>query len=407
VVGALLVWLLARLRVSMAPFTIAVDFFQILGRQAAVNIAWGGASSATLAWTNAFDFNVELLAPECVVAVDSAATWTAVMAMPVLGVVAMGAVHLVQRASTANDAKGRFLSRLLLLCQLVYMVLVQKALEAIDCVTLPSGKQVLEASPEMECWAGAHVALALGGVLALLVYVLGIPLLFAAALYAATTRGGGWVDAVAPIAARFTPQYRWWMLVIMARKFMLAAAMTLNTTRPGFQLAFAALILAAGMALQARTRPYRHLLFGAGSGPGTRTAEISLAWWERWSTDANLLEAVALAASFAVVFGAMLFLSGEAAVAEGTLQAWAMAWVDAGVALTVVVSVAFVVATIGLSTTLVRRADVRKVRLKRRASKLERSRRTESSVALDNPLWTTKPEGNRDGEYIRSTNKST
>lgn len=168
--------------------------------------------------------------------------------------------------------------------------------------------------------------------------------------------------------------------------------MTLNTTRPGFQLAFAALILMAAVGLHARERPYKHLLVegGAQSKDAQVRRRIDMRRWEMWTTDANLLEAVALVASFGVVFGAMLFLNGRAAVAEGTLQLWAMEWIDGGVAVTVVGSTAFVVVTVVASTVLVRRTDVRKVRLKRQASKLERSQHRGSSTAYSNPLWKAK-----------------
>lgn len=78
---------------------------------------------------------VQLLAPECVVKVDYAATWMAVA----VACLAMG-----------DDGKARdqFASRALLVGRVMYVVLCQKALEVVVCVRLSGGKQVLEASPE-------------------------------------------------------------------------------------------------------------------------------------------------------------------------------------------------------------------------------------------------------------------
>lgn len=85
-----------------------------------------------------------------------------------------------------------------------------------------------------------------------------------------------------------------------------------------------------------------------------------------------------------------------------------MAWVDIGVAATVVMSKAFVMATVVASTVLVRRTDVRKVQLKRHVSMLEGSRRRGSSVGLGDPLWQARygPGSNSSAARGLSTNRA-
>lgn len=74
-------------------------------------------------------------------------------------------------------------------------------------------------------------------------------------------------------------------------------------------------------------------------------------------TSANLMKEAALLSSFAVVFGGLLFQSGSQALRDGSLQSWAMGWVDVTVAALVVVSTALMVVALGLSTWTVRSAD--------------------------------------------------
>lgn len=351
-------WLLTRRKLSMVLFTIAVDFFQILGRQAAVNIQWGDGTRAALSWTNAFDFNVELLAPECVANIEYGATWGITMMLPLVLLLVLLCVHVVKvwRGDRQTEAAKHpilsFLPQVLLLCQMLYIVLCEKSFEVLDCITLPDGAMVLEANPRMTCWEGEHVALAAGGAAGVLVYVFGIPAFFWRCMVLARrntcTDKAVWQRAVAPITARFRSNHQQWMLLIMARKFALAATGILNSTRPGFQLAFASAILCGSLSLQASVRPYRNL----SRDYRTNTANEK-PWhvaWRKIALSANLLEEVALLSSFAVVFGGLLFLTGYPATLDGTLQPSTIEVVDVIVATVVVVSTLWVFISLGLFT---------------------------------------------------------
>lgn len=264
-----------------------------------------------LNWTSVFDFDLQLAAPECVADVDDVQTWMATMALPWLGLAALATGHLILRRLKEGQ---RLLANVLLLCQLAYMALVLNTLQALDCVTLQTGEQVLEVSPDIVCWSSdRHRPLIVLGGFALLVYVAGIPAMFLAALeyFRRASRRGDlrrtrwWGRATAPLARRFKASHPRWILVIMTRKALLAAGVVLQTTRPGMQLTLTMSVLAASLFLQAKQRPYGPLLDDPRRGRLGRIA------------DANLMEEASLVASLVVVAGGLAFNAAHTAALEG------------------------------------------------------------------------------------------
>ncbi|MDP2324443.1 MAG: hypothetical protein Q8N51_10480, partial [Gammaproteobacteria bacterium] len=232
----------SRMRLSLAPFTISVDFFQILGRQATVDVPWGKATKAGLQWTAMFDFDLQLMAPECVVKVGYSVTWFIVNLAPIAALVVLAIWHASKHVQGVRGQRVQFLSRFFIICQLGYMVLVLKALAAIDCMRLPDGRYVLEANPQMECWTSEeHMPLMVGGGVAIAVYVIGILVVFNAAILAAQKEAGSgarlgrtafWQQSTTVLSARFVPEHPRWVLIIMTRKMLIAAGVVMQSGRP-------------------------------------------------------------------------------------------------------------------------------------------------------------------------------
>lgn len=310
VVGIAVVRLMAALKLSLAPLTITVDFFQVLGRQTSIDAHWSSNSATVLNWASLFDFDLQLAAPECVVDVDYAQTWIATMAVPWGGLVALAIGHAIVHGMKEGQ---RLLANILLLCQLAYMALVLKTLQALDCVTLQTGEQVLEVSPDIVCWTSdRHRPLIILGGAAVVLYVVGIPAAFLAALESfrrarrreSLRHTRWWSRATAPLARRFRATHPRWILVIMARKALLATGVVLQTTRPGMQLTLTMSVLAASLFVQAKQRPYGPLLDFRRRGLG-RVA------------NANLMEEASLVASLVVVAGGLAFNAAHAAELQG------------------------------------------------------------------------------------------
>ncbi|MDP2324038.1 MAG: hypothetical protein Q8N51_08415, partial [Gammaproteobacteria bacterium] len=379
----------SRMKLSLAPLTITVDFFQVLGRQASIAIPWGSGTSAALRWSALLDFDLELMAPECVINVDFTTTWLAVNVMPLAGIVVLAVFHFGRgrrgnRTGWLDLSEARirtFLSSVMLLCQLVYMVLVVKALAALDCVSIPGGRQVLESSSSIVCWESKeHMPLMIGGAVAVLVYAIGIPLAFMWAMQRARdphrsqSSRAFWVAVTAPLSARFRPSHTSWILVIMVRKALIAAGVILQSTRPIMQLTLSIFVLAVALALQMRHRPYdtmskvlveecgharlkgivararrRVRSQGQTRAPstgdqisptqGTAQAAAPSAWKQDTfvgvaarMADANVMEESSLLASIMVVAAGQMFLAADVSAQQNLgLPDWSLALLDAGV----------------------------------------------------------------------------
>lgn len=82
--------LVMALKLSLAP----VDVLQILGRQASIDAHWSSRSQSVLNGASLFNVDLRLTVPECVVEVEYVQTWSVVMAMPWVGLIALTAVHV-------------------------------------------------------------------------------------------------------------------------------------------------------------------------------------------------------------------------------------------------------------------------------------------------------------------------
>ena len=64
----------------------------------------------------------------------------------------------------------------LFLLNLTYIMCTSKALSLFACAPGEDGEMYLRAYPPMECYHGEHVGLMLAGVLAIIVYTVGYPM---------------------------------------------------------------------------------------------------------------------------------------------------------------------------------------------------------------------------------------
>lgn len=396
--------LLTRLKLSLAPLTIAVDFFQILGRQAGIDAEWSLPALSALRWSALVDFDLQFAAPECVVKVSYLQTWGSVIATPLLGMLAIvlgRAVMLVAARRSVERRRhhlSRMLSDVLLLLQLMYMVLVTKVMEAFDCREVATGVWVLEAEASIQCWQpGDHSVLLTVGSFAFVGYVLCIPLLFVLVLSRAR-RGSSdvldWQSAVVPLSERFKGSHSRWILVVMARKALIATVVIMQSSRPGLQLACTGCVLAVGLYMQGLARPYhpqgmvqrseravveemlRHAqrrrglqrssassMLTSGSSPkspGSRgvRGHRSRLQHPRASTrllDPNFMEETSLVASLLVITFGMTYLAADRAAADDVpLQSWMLRALDMVTLIVLALSAVYMMGMIALTTWLSR-----------------------------------------------------
>jgi len=177
---------LMRLGSSLAPLTIALDYFQVLGRFGGMDLEWSNSTTSLLSSFEVLELNVQFAAPECFVRAGFTAKWLGVQAVPVvcgaLLAAQYGAWLAVRGRGLASDARAaqreRVLGVMLLMLQVLYITLVGTTLEAFDCNELPDGSRVLAADTTIECGGVEQSRLQSLGAAAAAVYVCGIPALF-------------------------------------------------------------------------------------------------------------------------------------------------------------------------------------------------------------------------------------
>ncbi|MFN3502087.1 MAG: hypothetical protein ACK4ZJ_07495 [Allorhizobium sp.] len=287
-------WVL-KLGINLAALTIAVDYFQVLSNFGRFDVHWPEGPRSLLSMFSLVDLNVEAAAPECFLGVSFTRDWATVACLPFVCAGLLALYHAVWRC-TAGKRASRVAVRkhaesrageTLLLLQVMYLTLAGRALQLFDCKQLADGSNVLQAAPYIRCWeAGSeHAALAVLGVVAVALYVAGIPLLFWRVLrwarrleqaWEAAAPGGGRVRAheltraqlaarsgarrAARVAGNLSQRFRaekwYWLVVVMARRLALVCGFVFFSSRPQTQIALVALALLVALELQHRHRPY-------------------------------------------------------------------------------------------------------------------------------------------------------
>lgn len=303
-VGALMMaHVLLKLAINLAPLTIAVDYFQVLSNVGRFDVHWPEAPRSMLSMFALMDLNVDAAAPECFVGVNFTRDWAMVASLPFVCAGLLALYHLAWRCSQGRSAPTARVRRhresrvgeMLLLLQVTYLPIAGKALQLFNCTRLANGDNVLVVAPYIQCWRrdSEHSRLAVMGLLAVVLYVAGIPLLFWRVLRWARRQEKKWLAAApavlrpyaisalagspsglsaeqlaAWLAARrgiriagnlrqrFRPGKGLWLLLVMARRLALGCAFVFLYSQPQTQIVMVALVQLVALELQHRYKPY-------------------------------------------------------------------------------------------------------------------------------------------------------
>ena len=284
-------WLNKR-HVNLAVVSIGIDFFQVLAIFANLRIQWPPVLRELWNLLSAFNLNINIVAPECLVPNVSYKTkFTIVMCLPLIIGAFFIALYLANvvnkylikgirdKKLIFNDA-SMLISSLLLLMYLMYLYLTREMFNVFICAptTPPDGNLYLAGDME-RCTvpvSGTQAALIPLALFSLLGYTVAYPCILAYNLYKnrelvmedqlLRAKGVGNDKMSNPNALwirqmfgrsyfQFKPQYYAWVLVIIARKLAIAVTATFNRN-PAFQMAACLLIIFVAYSLQVQLRPY-------------------------------------------------------------------------------------------------------------------------------------------------------
>ena len=122
---------------------------------------------------------------------------------------------------SAAEISGMYLPPGLFFLNMYLMTGVKTSLEALKCNSDGLGGSFLFADPEITCWEGEHIPLAVGGFMGLAIYLFCVPAIYCWVLFYQLPRYGRdtqLAKAFTFVYGRFEPQWWWWELIESGRK---------------------------------------------------------------------------------------------------------------------------------------------------------------------------------------------
>jgi len=270
--------------------SIGIDFFQVMAVFRDAKISWPPIIKELFHILSAFNLNLEIVAPECLVPdVSFKQKFYVIVALPFAVLIVFTVINLARAAccmcyKRTRSCKSQMtslagsVSILLLLLFLMYLYVTKTILAVWECLPASpdDGKRYLQVVFE-ECGrpGGTQLALipfAVGGLIGI---VFGYPLTVLFVLY--RNRAAVMEDLVlralelqptkesAAFLIRnlmqrtyyqFKPQFCCWLGVLLTKKFLIAFSALFFSKNSAFQMSLCLLILFVSFGLQVRFRPY-------------------------------------------------------------------------------------------------------------------------------------------------------
>ena len=298
VVIAIVGFMMNRKQVNIAVISIGVDFFQVLAIFAEADIAWPPVIVNLLHVLSAFNLNIEIVAPECLIpSVSYKQKFWFIMLLPLCITFLFGLYYtsiLLYKAliqgqpkRTWHTHKPALISSCLVLVYLLYLYLTRTVFDVFNCAPTypptykPDGSTIMYLQvvfPE-ECGVkgGTQLTLLPYAIAGLVVYSFGYPLFIGSRLFKnrelvmedqlLRAKGTGQDKLTNPRAYdfrctygrsyfQFKPDWCMWILAIILRKFCIAITAVVFGKNSSFQMAACLLIMFLAYAAQVQIRPY-------------------------------------------------------------------------------------------------------------------------------------------------------
>jgi hypothetical protein len=283
--------------INLALISIGTDWAQIVAMFARTRIAWPQLVKDLFLLLSAFNFNLELIAPECAIPnVTYAGKWLFVEGMPLFAwsvlLIVFAWRSFVKVCILGVEKKRRYnhahvvVATGVVVQRVLYLYMTRSTLDIFNCSpTDPpdydkDGKMILYMAWNLSIKCnepgGTHLWLLPFAIFALAIYVVGLPVLSlwwlwknkAVIKYDQLLRAqiAGDDKATNPHYAfrrtykalymNYRPGSWFWEFIICIRKFLIAFCSLMFRATPSFQLAMALLVIFIAYVLQVRSLPY-------------------------------------------------------------------------------------------------------------------------------------------------------
>ena len=299
--GGMTAYIMKKKNINMGICSIGVDYLQILALLSSTKTPWPQIVLDIYTWLSAFNFNINITAPECVFEIAYDDKWKMIMMVPVgLWCVVLvynkiiwfykkfiGRKNRKKRHSHSDKTVGACIA----IMYYIYLNLSMTALEVFNCSTqeledpltgeiVSDGKEYMQET-NWECYTSDSKQMELlpYAVVAIAVYTIGYPCFVASILLnrhnAAMAREDqvlraqdlGNTKGTNPNCWEFRcryyklyyyykPSHWYWMLVIFGRKFAIAVIALLFRANATFQMCMVVLTIFVSSNIQVRAQPY-------------------------------------------------------------------------------------------------------------------------------------------------------
>ncbi|KNC53961.1 uncharacterized protein AMSG_09607 [Thecamonas trahens ATCC 50062] len=269
--------LIRLFRTNMMPASLSMILvaFQVVGIFADANFAWSDASRASLRLFNVFNIDVDMFATECALQ-SFHAKYAFSIVLPlfvilvtlafIVGFKVVGARHVTRLAPLATVSIRTLVDAVLFaLAPLLYIPVSRTALIMFDCTRLADGSYVLDSNPGIKCFNSQWWELLPVGLVALVVYVLGLPIYFGIALLRRRH-----ILFLPSVTVRFGTLYRlyrkayyWGEVANLVKRLVIVILAVFFSSRQLLQISLMLALLTTSLVVVSRYEPYYFPLYNA------------------------------------------------------------------------------------------------------------------------------------------------
>jgi hypothetical protein len=287
-------FVLSQKGVNIAVISIGLDFFQVLAIFASSGVKWPPIVKELLHILSAFNLNIEIVAPECIVPdLSYKAKFWFIMLLPLsVGGLLLGgvftAISLYKALVLGQRKKSDLFSHLpgminscLSLLYVLYLYLTRTVFAVFNCTPTfpPDGRLYLSVANNEQCGipGGTQLTLLPYAVAGLIVYAFGYPAFIGWILYKnrelcmldqlLRAKGTGDDRLTNPNAFelrmtygrqyfQFKPDQYFWILAVILRKFFISITAVVFSKNSSFQMAACLLVMFLAYSAQVMVRPY-------------------------------------------------------------------------------------------------------------------------------------------------------
>jgi hypothetical protein len=302
--GGSIAYIMKKNRVSLGIFSIAVDYLQILALLSATKTPWPKVILTLYTWLSAFNFNINITAPECAFELAYEDKWKMIMVMPgfLLGLVVvynvirtfLNKVVLNKHGPEIYAHSHKSVGMVVTILYYIYLSLSMNALEVFNCSVVEledpltgeivsDGKQYMSET-NWVCYEEGSLQMSLVpyACVGLAVYTVGYPAFCAFVLMnaenARLARGDQILRAddegfekpqsrehrpmwefrmrYGKLYYYFKPSKWYWVLVVLFRKFSIATISLMFRANATFQMCMIVLAIFLSAVVQVKNQPY-------------------------------------------------------------------------------------------------------------------------------------------------------